>query len=102
MTLPSPTRRLLHSTPLHSTPLHSTPTPPHPTGLFGLPLPRPAPVTVLFGRPINVGPPKPNPTPQDVQAMADVYFASLREVFEEHKHHHPPTAQGEDHRLVLI
>lgn len=57
---------------------------------------------MLFGRPIAVGPPRPNPTQAEVQAVADAYFASLRELFEEHKHHHPPAAQGEDHRLVLI
>jgi hypothetical protein len=56
-------------------------------GRWGLPIPRKHPITVVVGAPIHVQK-NPNPTQDDVDDLCNKYFASLRDIFELHKHQH--------------
>jgi 1-acyl-sn-glycerol-3-phosphate acyltransferase len=74
------------------------PVPFFPYGLFGFPIPRPVPVTVVFGRPIVVDKVE-EPTQEEVRKLAKKYFESIQEVFDKNK----AGALGhENHRLVLL
>jgi len=57
------------------------------TGRFGLPwlVPLPTRVHVRWGNAVPVGPPTPDPTDDQVQAVFDRYLAELRRVFDAHK-----------------
>jgi len=68
-----------------------------PYGLFGFPIPRPVPVTVVFGTPIPV-PHHPNPPQEVIKALAKVYFEQIKEIFHKYK----DAAGCPNHRLVLI
>jgi len=74
------------------------PVPFFPYGLFGFPIPRPVPVTVVFGRPILVERVE-EPTQEEVRKLSKKYFESIQEVFDKNK----AGALGhENHRLVLL
>jgi len=66
-------------------------------GRWGLPFPRQQPVSVVVGSPIHVTQ-NPDPTPEQVDELAVIYFASLNEIFEKHK-----AAYGhENSKLIFI
>ncbi|GAB5035097.1 diacylglycerol acyltransferase [Nannochloropsis oceanica] len=74
------------------------PVPFFPYGLFGFPIPRPVPVTVVFGRPIPVEKVE-QPTQEEVRKLSKKYFESIQEVFDKNK----TEALGHgNHRLVLL
>ena len=69
-----------------------------PSGVFGLPVPRPAPLLVAVGKTVEV---KQNAAPsvEEVDATHAAFVKSLTEAFEEHKH----LARGyEQSELVVI
>jgi hypothetical protein len=74
------------------------PVPFFPYGLFGFPIPRPVPVTVVFGRALEVEKIA-EPTQEDVSRLAKRYFERIEDMFEKNK------AGAEGHaasRLVLL
>eukprot|EP00952_Eustigmatos_sp_NYUAD-ZCMA_P002637 11577-Eustigmatos_ZCMA.PRE.1 len=74
------------------------PVPFFPYGLLGFPIPRPVPVTVVFGKPMPVKKVE-NPTREEIQEVATQYFAALQQLFDEYR----GQATGcEHHRLVLM
>ena len=58
-------------------------------------LPRPRKVVHVYGRPVEVGPPNPTPTADEVERVARAYVAEVRRIFEKHKHEClPPEVAG--------
>jgi diacylglycerol O-acyltransferase 2, plant len=73
------------------------PVPFFPYGLVGFPIPRPVPVTVVFGKPLPVKKIA-DPSPADIQAVADKYFKRIREIFDRYK----VQAGCPEHELELL
>ena len=61
-------------------------------GRWGLPwtLPRPTSVTFVVGRPVPVGPPNPNPTDAEVEAVFNRYVDEMCRIFRENAPLHLP------------
>lgn len=61
-------------------------------GRWGLPwtLPRPTPVTFVVGRPVPVGPPNPNPTDAEVEAVFNRYVDEMCRIFRDNAPLHLP------------
>ena len=74
------------------------PVPFFPYGIFGFPIPRPAPVTVVFGKPLPVKKIS-NPRPEEVEEVAKVYFQRIQEIFDRNKANAPGHSH---HKLTLI
>jgi hypothetical protein len=73
------------------------PVPFFPYGLLGFPVPRPVPITVVFGKPILVKKDL-NPSPEKVREISSRYFKQIEEMFAKYK----VEAHAANHRLILV
>lgn len=58
------------------------------TGRFGLPvplIPHATPITIVAGKPIEVGPPNENPSPEQLNDLRGKYESELRRIFDTYK-----------------